>query len=111
MTQLEINPQTAEKLQELSKQAKKSVDEILLLWLNNFKHTIIEADPISEDAEDWTEEELAELFKPKKPLTGKQIVEKHLKSGVIGSWADEDITDGAEWVNQQKEQQKGKYRW
>lgn len=111
MEQLEINSQTAEMLQELSKQAKKSVDEILLLWLTNFRHTVIEADLMDEDAEGWTEDELAELLKPKKPLTGKQIVEKHLKSGVIGSWADEGITDGAEWVNQQKEQHKGKYQW
>lgn len=112
MTQLEINQQTAARLKELSQRAQKSVDEILLLLLNNYSETLTEADQDAPNpAETWTEAELAELLTPKPPLTGKEIVEKHLASGVIGSWADEGITDGAEWVNQQKEQRKRKYQW
>lgn len=111
MTQLEIDQQTAQKLTELSQQTKKSVDEILLWLLNNYGYAVIQADQTSEEAEAWTEEELVELFKPRKPLTGKQIVEKHLKTGVIGSWADEEISDGAEWVNQQKARYAGKHQW
>ncbi len=111
MTQLKINQQTAEKLKELSRQAQKSVDEVLLLLLNNYSHSIIEAGGVDAEPETWTESELVELLKPKPPLTGKEIVEKHLLSGVIGSWSDEGITDGAEWVNQQKEQRRGKHQW
>ena len=71
------------------------------------------------DSEDsWTEEELAELkelISSQQALSGKEIVEKHTTLGNIGSWADMGITDGAEWVNQQKAKrrsEKGKsHQW
>lgn len=47
-----------------------------------------EDERVAHDDLTWTDEELAELLKPSKPLTGRAIVEKHLASGVIGSWAD-----------------------
>lgn len=54
------------------------------------------------DDNEWTAEELAEILKQKKGLTGKRIVEKHTATEDIGNWADMGIEDGAEWVNQQK---------
>lgn len=112
MTQLEIDQQTAQKLEALSKQTRKSVDEVLLWLLNNYGHTIIQIDESeTQDESIWTEAELKELLQPQKPLTGEEIVEKHLASGVIGSWGDESIEDGADWVNLQKARHQGKYRW
>ena len=63
MTQIEIKPTTAEKLQELSKKAQKSVDEILLLLLNQFGHTVIETDDTNDEDVIWTEEGIVKLFK------------------------------------------------
>ncbi len=107
MTQLEINPTTAQKLQEISQQAHKSVDEILLLLLNNFGHTVIESDEPTQDDVTWTEEELAELLKPQKPLTGKEMVD----GGFIGGWEDMGITDSVEWVDKQRVKRRKKFDW
>lgn len=112
MTQLEIKQATAQKLEDLSQQAQKSVDEVLEWLLSNYGQALISADPdVTEDDITWSDAEIQQLLKPKQSLTGKQIVEKHLKTGVIGSWADMGIEDGAEWVNQQKAQGRNKYLW
>ncbi len=90
----------------MSRRAQKSVDELLAWLLNNYGHTLD-----IPDSETWTDEELEALLKPKPPLTGKQIVEKHLASGVIGSWRDEGITDSVEWLEQQRAKRRNKYQW
>ena len=107
MTQLEINPTTAQKLQEISQQAQKSVDEILLLLLNNFGHTIIEAVETPQGSETWTDEELAHLLKFQEPMTGKEIA----KSGLLGSWKDMGISDSVEWLEQQRAKRGKKFEW
>lgn len=107
MAKLEISNKTAEQLTELSRRAQKSVDELLAWLLNNYGHTLMDIP----DSETWTDEELEALLKPKPPLTGKQIVEKHLASGVIGSWSDEGITDSLEWLEQQRAKRRNKYQW
>lgn len=98
MTQLEIEPSTAKKLQDVSQKAQKSVDEILLLLLNNFGHTIIEAGEMTQDADTWTDEELAHLLKPEQPLTGKEMVE----GGFIGGWEHKQIDDPVAFLEQQR---------
>lgn len=113
MTQLEVGNQAAHKLEKLSQKTGKTVDEILLWLLDNYEEIIV-TDQRQVDEDDdvaWTEEELAELLKPKTGLTGKEIVEKHLASGVIGSWADMDITDSVEWLEAQKAKRRAKYQW
>lgn len=45
----------------------------------------------------YTEEEIAEMLRPK-PKTGAEIV----ASDVVGAWADIGITDSEEWLNEQK---------
>lgn len=61
--------------------------------------------PVDDEAP-YTEEELAELLRPD-PKTGAEIVEM----GILGGWADMGITDGAEWVNEQKRKRQEKNRW
>jgi hypothetical protein len=61
-------------------------------------------DATPEEDAGWTDEELAELLKPKQALTGKEMVEQ----GYIGGWEDMGIEDGAAWVNQQKALRKAK---
>jgi hypothetical protein len=58
------------------------------------------------DATPWTAEEIAELTQIE-PMTGTEIV----AAGLTGGWADMDITDGAEWVNEQKRKRKAKHNW
>lgn len=112
MTQLEIKQATAQKLENLSRQSQKSVDEVLEWLLSNYGQALISPDSnMTENDIIWSEDEIQQLLKPKQSLTGKQIVKKHLKTGVIGSWADMGIQDGAEWVNQQKTQGRKKYQW
>ena len=108
MPNLEISTQVAQKLQDLSEQTKVSVDEILLQLLDHYA-TLVEDRVTS--GETWTDEELAELLKPKAPLTGREIVDKHLKSGVIGSWSDMNIADSVAWLEQQKAARRNKYQW
>ena len=61
--------------------------------------------------EGFTEEEIKKMLTPKPSLTGKEIVEKHLKSGVIGSWADMGIEDSVEWLEQQRAKRRNKFQW
>ena len=99
MTQLAINHQTAQKLEELSKRAKKSVDDIISVWVNNFGYAVIDADQSAVDDDvTWTEEELVELIKPKTPLTGKQIIE----GGFIGGWEHKNIDDPVAFLEKQR---------
>jgi beta-lactamase class D len=55
------------------------------------------------DDEPLTDEEIAEMLKVE-PMTGTEIV----AAGLTGGWADMGITDGAEWVNEQKRKRKEK---
>lgn len=107
MTQIEVNSQIADKLRQLSQQTKKPIDEILSYWLNNFGYTVLESDISANATETWTDEELAELLKPKKPLTGKQIAEQ----GLLGSWSDMGITDSVEWLESQRAKRRKKFEW
>ena len=60
-----------------------------MILLNQFGHTVIDTNEANEDDVTWTEEELAELLKPQKPLTGKEMVE----GGFIGGWEHKQIDD------------------
>jgi len=75
----------------------------------------IQPTPQPEDSTDeeagFTEEEIREMLIPKPGLTGKEIVEKHLASGVIGSWADMGIEDSVEWLEQQRAKRRNKFQW
>lgn len=84
MTQIDVKPSIAEKLEKLSQIAEKSVDEVLDFLLNQYGQTLI---PVESDTEDvtWTDEEIEALLEPGKLLTGKEIVEQ----GLVGMWSDE----------------------
>lgn len=74
-------------------------------------NSTIQVDAVDEA---WEIEELEALFTRDpdgRPLTGKEIYERGLASGAIGGWADDDIQDGAEWVNQQKAKRADKHQW
>lgn len=45
----------------------------------------------------WTDEEIARAMQVE-PMTGAEIV----AAGLTGGWKDEDIADGATWVQQQR---------
>lgn len=53
----------------------------------------------------WTAEEVIELMKIE-PLTGAEII----AAGLTGGWEDMGITDGAEWVNEQKRKRRAKWK-
>ncbi len=108
MVHLEISTQVARKLQELSEQTSIPVDEILLKLLDEYGTALLRADRAGVDADQtWTAEELADVFKPQKPLTGKEMVEQ----GFIGGWEDMGIQDSVEWLAQQKAKRRAKNQW
>ena len=112
MTKLEISSQAAEKLKQVSEKAQKTIDDLILWLVDNYPDAITSNEQTTLDNDvTWTEAELDELFKPKKALTGREIVEKHLATGVIGSWADMGITDSVEWLEQQRAKRRNKYQW
>lgn len=51
--------------------------------------------------EEWTIEEIYQLMQPE-PMTGAEIV----ASGLTGGWKDDNITDGAAWVREQRRKRK-----
>jgi hypothetical protein len=67
---------------------------------------INENDADDSDEAPWTPEALQELMRVE-PLTGAEIV----AAGLTGTWADLDISDGGEWVNEQKRLRKAKRQW
>lgn len=63
----------------------------------------------NEDVENealYTDEEIEQMMKVE-PMTGAEIV----AAGLTGGWADMGISDGAEWVNEQKRKRQEKNRW
>lgn len=54
----------------------------------------------------WTTEELERALRVE-PWSGRQIVE----AGLLGGWADQGITDGEEWVAEQRRQRSEQNRW
>ncbi|MCI0711636.1 MAG: hypothetical protein L0154_15885 [Chloroflexi bacterium] len=95
----------------LTKQVEKLDYQHQLLLVERLVALIEQHERFSQTEDTWTAEELAELLKPQKALTGKEMVEQ----GFIGGWEDMGIEDGAEWVNQQKAlrkaKRKKKLRW
>lgn len=106
MTDIDISPSTAQRLKQLSEQQQLSVDEMLTRLLEQYSIP----DSTKDEAE-WDDRELAELFQTGETLTGREIVQKHLASGVIGSWADMGIEDSVEWLNQEKAKRQHKRQW
>ena len=107
MPNLEISTQVAQKLQDLSEQTKASVNDILLKLLDNYASVFTQVEDREVSDETWTNEELAELLRPKRPLTGKEIVE----AGLLGGWEDRGIEDSVEWVRQQRAARRRKINW
>lgn len=64
------------------------------------------AAPQPEDVEPLTDEEIADMLRPE-PMTGTEIV----AAGLTGGWADMGITDGAEWVQEQRRKRWEQHVW
>jgi hypothetical protein len=62
--------------------------------------------PSSADPEAWTAQEIADLMQVE-PLPPAEVAGQ----GLIGTWADLGITDGAEWVNEQKQLRSERHKW
>lgn len=108
MPHLEISTQVAQRLQDLSERVSAPVNDILLHLLDIYGALLVPAgDDVTNDDLAWTAEELAELLKPKEPLTGKEMVEQ----GYIGGWEDMGIEDSVAWLAQQKAKRRNKYQW
>lgn len=54
----------------------------------------------------WTHEDIVRLMKPE-PLSGAEIV----ASGLTGGWKDENIADGAAWVEEQRRTRRERRGW
>lgn len=63
------------------------------------------AEPV--EAETWTDEELAELLKEIKPMSGAEAI----AAGLVGGWKDRGITDSVAWLNAQREKRRLKNQW
>lgn len=60
----------------------------------------------SANPEAWTAQEIADLVHVE-PLPPAEVAAQ----GLIGTWADLDIGDGAEWVNEQKRLRSERHKW
>lgn len=54
----------------------------------------------------FSDEELEQLMRVE-PASPEAVVAE----GLLGTWADMDISDGASWVNEQKRQRRERRRW
>lgn len=105
--QVNINSKIVRKLEKLSQKTEKSVDEVLDLLLSRYGHTLTsDEETLSEDVT-WTDEEIEALLTMKEPLNSKEIVEQ----GLLGTWTDENISDGQEWLEQQRANRRKKFQW
>lgn len=62
--------------------------------------------PQREEVEPLTDAEIANMLRPE-PMTGAEIV----AAGLTGGWADLGITDGTEWVQEQRRKRREKHSW
>jgi hypothetical protein len=62
--------------------------------------------PPAADPEAWTAQEIADLMRVE-PLPPAEVAGQ----GLIGTWVDLGITDGAEWVNEQKRLRGERHQW
>lgn len=65
-----------------------------------------EAFASDEDDAPFTPEEIAELMRVE-PLPPAEVVAQ----GLLGTWADKNIEDGAAWVNEQKRKRRERRQW
>lgn len=59
------------------------------------------------DSQAWTDEEIAELFRPVLPKTGAEIVARLLQEST--GW--EETEDGATWVESQRKMRQADTQW
>lgn len=55
----------------------------------------------------WTDDEIAALLQTQSPMTGAEIV----AAGLLGTWADLGIQDGAAWVEEQRQKRQERSAW
>lgn len=82
---------------------------LLFEYVSDSIQPATESGDSTDQEEGFTEEEIKEMLKPKKPLTGKEMVER----GFVGGWEDMGIEDSVEWVAQQrkKHDEERRKRW
>jgi hypothetical protein len=68
------------------------------------RETMISPQP--QDTEVWTDEQRAAMLTPE-PLSGAEVI----AMGLVGTWAEMGIEDGADWVNEQKRKRREKFDW
>jgi hypothetical protein len=77
---------------------------LLLEQLAAALHQTLTVSSVHDETDDWTDEEWAEMFKPK-PLPPSEVIAR----GLTGTWSN--IADGAEWVNEQKRKREIQRQW
>lgn len=55
----------------------------------------------------WTQQELDELLRPVKPMTGREMFE----AGLLGGWGELGITDSVAWLEEQRKKHERKLNW
>ncbi len=55
---------------------------------------------------EWTDEEIRQSMQPE-PMTGAEII----AAGLTGGWKDENIVDGAAWVQEQRRKRREQRGW
>ena len=61
---------------------------------------------VRDQSQPLSEPELAELMRVE-PLSPEEIAAQ----GLLGTWADQGVEDGAEWVNERKRQRQERRKW
>jgi hypothetical protein len=107
MTHIPLSDQTAARLKALSEKSERSIDEIVMLLIERYEQALLADETGGDEDVTWSEEEVAEMLRPKKPLTGQEIVEQ----GFTGGWEDMGIEDSVEWLAQQRAKRRKKLRW
>ena len=72
----------------------------------SFKQEFDVSGELADDERPLTSDEIKELMRVE-PLPPAEVVAQ----GLLGTWADMGITDGAEWVNEQKRKRKERRKW
>lgn len=95
---------TFEEIVEQALRLSPAEQTLLLEQLAVALHQTLTVNPVDDETDDWTDEEWAEMLKPK-PLPPSEVIAR----GLTGTWMN--VGDGAEWVNEQKRKRKNRHQW
>ena len=96
-----------DKIYQMVDSLSDSEKRLLFEYVTDSIQLTSQSDDSADQEVGFTEEEIKEMLRPKKPLTGKEMVE----GGFVGGWEDMGIEDSVAWLEEQSAKRRNKFQW